>query len=179
MQNSSILGYVSNSGYAWLLVTYRLPPSPTRHRAWAWREVRRSGGVYLHDGVFALPQVQDLELDVDSFVQRMLAAGGSCIAFYATSFNPEQQAALIARFNAERDREYGPIAQAADRIYQYFEEEVDHWTFTPVELRRIGDEIGRLRRRLIRVQSRDYFAADGGRQALAKLDACEARWKSH
>jgi hypothetical protein len=40
----------------WVLMVYRLPREPSRHRVAVWRKLRDLGALYLQDGVAALPE---------------------------------------------------------------------------------------------------------------------------
>src|SRR5215217_807035 len=40
----------------WVLLVYRLPREPSRHRVAVWRKLRDLGALYLKDGVAALPE---------------------------------------------------------------------------------------------------------------------------
>ena len=39
-----------------MLLVYRLPREPSRHRVAVWRKLRDLGALYLQDGVAALPE---------------------------------------------------------------------------------------------------------------------------
>ena len=41
---------------SWVLLIYRLPREPSRHRVAVWRKLKDLGALYLQDGVAALPE---------------------------------------------------------------------------------------------------------------------------
>ena len=166
---------MDNSGYAWLVMIYRLPSEPTRCRAWVWRQVKRLGGVYLQDGVFVVPDLGDMQLEVQALAEQVGNFGGQAQAMVGRGLAPDVDKDLVGRFNAERDAEYRPILAAATRLCDYFQEEESHFDFSAVDLGRLGEQLGRLRRQFRQVRGRDYFSAPLGKEVAERLDECDVR----
>jgi DNA-binding transcriptional regulator PaaX len=61
---------------AWRVITYRLPPEPSRHRVAVWRELRRLGAVSLQQGAWAVPDGEPFEAGFAQVVEEIKAAGG-------------------------------------------------------------------------------------------------------
>jgi hypothetical protein len=43
----------------WLLLTYKIPPEPSKKRVAIWRRLKGMGAVYLQSGVCLLPKTDD------------------------------------------------------------------------------------------------------------------------
>jgi hypothetical protein len=60
----------------WLLITYRLPAEPSRHRVAAWRKLRKVGAVSLKQAAWALPGRREFLEAVNRAVALVERAGG-------------------------------------------------------------------------------------------------------
>src|SRR5215217_6872946 len=60
----------------WVLLVYRLPREPSRHRVAVWRKLRDLGALYLKDGVAALPEDAVTREQLEWLQLRVREAGG-------------------------------------------------------------------------------------------------------
>lgn len=63
----------------WLLLVYRVPVAPARHRVMIRRALQRRGGLYLQQCVCLLPNDRSLELWLASWRHQIDQRGGSSI----------------------------------------------------------------------------------------------------
>src|SRR5207253_11059758 len=49
----------------WIVITYRLPAEPSRHRVAVWRELRKTGAVSLQQATWAVPARPHLVEGID------------------------------------------------------------------------------------------------------------------
>src|SRR5690348_18337873 len=61
---------------AWLLLIYTVPAQPSRKRATVWREIKRLGAVYLHDGVCVLPEQPGALINLRALASRIETMDG-------------------------------------------------------------------------------------------------------
>src|SRR4028118_1236435 len=60
----------------WVLLVYRIPREPSRHRVAVWRKLRDLGALYLRDGVAALPEDAVTREQMEWLQLRVPEAGG-------------------------------------------------------------------------------------------------------
>jgi hypothetical protein len=61
---------------SWVLLIYRLPREPSRHRVAVWRKLKDLGALYLQDGVAALPEDAVTREQLEWLQLRVREAGG-------------------------------------------------------------------------------------------------------
>src|SRR6478609_8439493 len=90
----------------WVLLTYRLPAEPSRHRVAVWRELRRVGAVSLQQAAWAVPARPDFVDAVGRAVELIERADGDVLVFDADPRGDAMAARLEALFTAEREAEW-------------------------------------------------------------------------
>jgi hypothetical protein len=83
---------------SWLLLIYTVPATPTRKRASIWREVKKIGAVYLHDGVCALPERPETTRAVEAIAARVREFEGDATVVTRARFDAARGAAVVAAF---------------------------------------------------------------------------------
>jgi hypothetical protein len=144
-----------------VLLAYHLPREPSTPRIALWRRLRRLGAVQLQDGLVALPLDARTREQLEWLAEAVTEAGGQAGIWLAKPATAAQERALAQRMAA---------AVAAD--YQAVAKEADAARSLPSGLRR--RTVGRLRRELRRIGSRDHFPPperDQARGAVAELAA--------
>src|SRR5438034_9140696 len=92
----------------WRVITYRLPPEPSRHRVAVWRELRRLGAVSLQQGAWAVPDGEPFEAGFAQVVEVIRAAGGQPVVL-AVADDQASAGQLEALFTAQREAEWGEV----------------------------------------------------------------------
>ena len=90
----------------WVVLTYRLPNEPSRHRVAVWRELRRVGAVSLQQATWAVPARRGFKEAVAKAIELIERADGEVLVFDAVPQGNEMAARLEAQFSAERDAEW-------------------------------------------------------------------------
>src|SRR5947207_6006707 len=90
----------------WILLTYRLPSEPSRHRVAVWRELRKVGAVPLQQATWALPARGDFVQAASRAVGLVEQAGGDALVFDAVPRGEGMEARLEELFIAEREDEW-------------------------------------------------------------------------
>src|SRR4051812_8475836 len=117
----------------WLLVIYTIPTTPSRTRAYVWREIRRAGALLLRDGVAVLPAGTETVRWARETSRRIESAGGTVTTAVAT-LEASDERRVKAAFQTEREREYGEIVSACQILVAHVEREHEHSGFTFDEL---------------------------------------------
>jgi ChrB-like protein len=161
-----------------MVVAYRVPNEPSRHRVALWRELRRLGAVSLQQATWALPvslaSAEALER-VGSLVER---AEGELFVFDAEP-RGDAAARLEAQFGAAREDEWSEFVRECDK----FEAELDHeeaiGKFTPAELDEEEQSLERLRRWFRELRARDVFGAPSAAEAEIRLKSSTERFERY
>lgn len=99
----------------WYLLVHQLPPEPLYFRAKIRQRLARSGAVALKKAVYVLPrQAQCLE-EFRRIAAEAIAGGGEAWACEAEFLDPATDAALVARFQSERNADYEAATTAIER----------------------------------------------------------------
>jgi hypothetical protein len=130
----------------WVLLVYRLPREPSTPRIALWRRLRRLGAAQLSDGVAVLPLTPETRERLEWLADEVEAAGGRATIWLGQPSTAAEDRELQARMREATDEDYARIAAAAG-------------------VESDGRTVGRLRRALRTVRSRDYFDAPGRAEA--------------
>jgi hypothetical protein len=164
----------------WLLLIYTVPAKPTRKRAFIWREVKKIGAVYLHDGVCALPQRPETLKAVEAIASRVREFEGETTVVTGATFDAKRSEAVIAAFKSARSDEYAEVTREAERLLEHIARETDHRDFTFAELEELEEDLAKLRRWSDQVQARDYFPdaaiTESAEQLLERCNAALAEF---
>jgi hypothetical protein len=101
---------------SWVLLIYRLPREPSRHRVAVWRKLRDLGALYLQDGVAALPEDAVTREQLEWLQLRVREAGGEATLWEARPGTIAEEAELVGAFRASREEAYRGIVAGAERI---------------------------------------------------------------
>src|SRR5215470_16079579 len=103
------------SVYEWILLVYKLPATPSRLRAAAWRRLKAAGAIYLQDGVAALPVTPATERTLRGVAAEVREAGGTAHLLQAKPLADAQ--ALITLFNTAREAEYHELLSRCQEFH--------------------------------------------------------------
>ena len=78
-----------------MLLVYRLPREPSRHRVAVWRKLRDLGALYLKDGVAALPEDAVTREQLEWLQLRVREAGGEATLWEARPGTLAEEAELV------------------------------------------------------------------------------------
>jgi hypothetical protein len=100
----------------WVLLVYRLPREPSRHRVAVWRKLRDLGALYLQDGVAALPEDAVTREQLEWLQLRVREAGGEATLWEARPGTMAEEAELVETFRSSREEAYKAIIARAERL---------------------------------------------------------------
>lgn len=139
----------------WVLLAYRLPREPSTPRIALWRQLRRLGVAQLADGLVALPFDARTRERLEWLAEDVVERGGEATIWIAEPGTAAQERTLARRMSAAIEQEYEAVileAQTSERVPS-------------------GRKLGRLRRELHRIGSRDYFPGPARHRAERSVEA--------
>ena len=101
---------------SWVLLIYRLPREPSRHRVAVWRKLRDLGALYLQDGVAALPEDAVTREQMEWLQLRVREAGGEATLWEGRPGTVAEEAELVETFRSSREKAYRAIIAEAERL---------------------------------------------------------------
>lgn len=136
----------------WILLHYRVPPTPSAGRVYVWRKLKTLGALLLHDSVWVLPYAEWTYEQFQWLAAEVTELHGDAMLWQAQLTLPGQEEALIDRFLAASEEEYQPLWQA---------------------LQQEGVDPSALSRQFQQVRSRDYFGCPLGQQIYDALKGAQ------
>jgi Protein ChrB, N-terminal len=156
---------------SWRVITYRLPPEPSRHRVAVWRELRRLGAVALQQGTWAVPDGQPFQAGLSQVVEEIKVAGGQPVVL-AVADDEASAAQLEALFTAQREAEWGEFLSECGKYETELAGEIAKGKLTLAELDEEEQSLDRLRRWYRTIRGRDLFGAASAPVAERRLKEC-------
>ena len=145
----------------WVLLVYRLPREPSRHRVAVWRKLRDLGALYLQDGVAALPEDAVTREQLEWLQLRVREAGGEATLWEARPGTVAEEAELVETFRASREKAYRAIIAEAERMRRKAQ----------MGGGALLERLGKLEREYRAERRRDYFRSPLRGEAAAALKA--------
>jgi DNA-binding transcriptional regulator PaaX len=147
----------------WVLLVYRLPREPSRHRVAVWRKLKTLGALYLRDGVAALPDDAVTREQLEWLQVRVGEAGGEATLWEALPNTVAEGQALAERFRASREEAYRGLIEAATKLRNKAALGADGAG--------MGEELVRIERLFRAERRRDYFRSPLRREAERTIRA--------
>ena len=142
-----------------MLLVYRIPREPSRHRVAVWRKLQDLGALYLQDGVAALPEDAVTREQLEWLQLRVREAGGETTLWEARPGTVAEEAELVGAFRGSREEAYRTIIAGAERIRR----KAEMGAGTMLE------QLGKLEREYRAERRRDYFRSPLRTEASAAL----------
>src|SRR5215208_3879403 len=146
----------------WLLLVYRLPRDPSRHRVAVWRKLKALGALYLQDGVAALPEDAVTREQLEWLQVRVREAGGEATLWEGQPNTQAEDKELVEAFRSSREEAYQAIIAGAERVRRKAELGGGETLLA---------ELGKLEREFRVERRRDYFRAASRKEASEVLKA--------
>lgn len=144
-----------------MLLVYRLPREPSRHRVAVWRKLKDLGALYIQDGVVALPEDAFTREQLEWLQLRVREAGGEATLWEARPGTVVEEAELVGTFRTSREEAYQAIIAEAERLQRKAQ-------MGGVDL---SEQLGKLEREFRAERRRDYFRSSLRAEAAASLKA--------
>jgi hypothetical protein len=156
----------------WLLLIHQIPPKPNYFRAKVGRRLQRVGAVAIKNSVYALPQGEQTQEDLQWIAREITQEGGEatlCTASFVEGLRDEQ---VESFFQAARDADYAEIAEEARDVAG----EIPKRMAADDERRPEWEgALARFKKRLDEIAAIDFFGAPGKMAAESAVSALEKR----
>jgi hypothetical protein len=162
----------TDESHRWLLLTYRLPTEPSRHRVAVWRELRKTGAISLQQAAWALPAKREFLEAVNRVAGLVERAGGEAFLFDAKGRDEATGARVEQLFTEAREAEWTEFLAECGRFEREIEKEIRTRKFTSAELDEEEQSLERLRRWFREIRARDVFGAPSQEAAELELKKC-------
>jgi phosphomevalonate kinase len=145
----------------WVLLVYRIPREPSRHRVAVWRKLRDLGALYLQDGVAALPEDAVTREQLEWLQLRVREAGGEATLWEGRPGTAAEEVKLVEAFRSSREEAYRTIIAEADHMRH------------KAQMGGSGvlEQLGKLEREFRAERRRDYFRSPLRVEAAQALKA--------
>ena len=153
---------------SWRLITYRLPPEPSRHRVAVWRELRRLGAVPLQHGTWALPEGRVFDHGLTQVIAMISEAGGRPIVLRVV--DDPGAVSLEELFTAQREAEWAEFLGDCGKYEAHLADVFAKGTLTAAPAGQEG--LARLRHLHRAILARDVFGAPSAADAERRLKEC-------
>lgn len=156
--------------HRWLLFLGHLPATSSSARVALWRRLRSAGAASLEHGTWVLPESDAHAALFADLAETVRQQGGSVSIFAGNVVGGDDEA--IARFRADRAREYDEFHTRADALLAEIAKETAAGKFMFAELEEIEDDFEKQRAWLAKINARDFFKDARAEQAKGKLAEC-------
>jgi hypothetical protein len=153
----------------WVLLIYRLPREPSRHRVAVWRKLRDLGALYLQDGVAALPEDAVTREQLEWLQLRVREAGGEATLWEAKPGTLAEEGELVEAFRSSREEAYRTIIAEAERLRRKVQ----------MGGGALSEQLGKLEREFRAERRRDYFRSQLRLEAAGALKAAREAVRDH
>ena len=156
----------------WLLFMAQLPAEPSSGRVAMWRRLKSAGATSLLTGTWVLPLNTAHEAMLAQLADTVRGQGGSAALFSGRQIDGATSEEIVARFRADRAREYDEFATRSDGLLAEIAKEAAAGKFSFAELEEIEDDLDKLTTWLAKIETRDFFPNDRRDHATALLATC-------
>jgi hypothetical protein len=153
----------------WVLLVYRLPREPSRHRVAVWRKLRDLGALYLQDGVAALPEDAVTREQLEWLQLRVREAGGEATLWEAKPGTLAEEGELVEAFRSSREEAYRTIIAETERLRRKVQ----------MGGGALSEQLGKLEREFRAERRRDYFRSQLRLEAAGALKAAREAVRDH
>jgi len=146
---------------SWLVLIYRIPREPSRHRVAVWRKLKTLGALYLQDGAVVLPEDAVTREQLEWLQLRVREAGGEATIWEARPNTVAEDRELIETFRSSRESAYRAIIAEAERIKRK--------VGLGAEAARLQEQLAKAEREFRAERRRDYFRSPLRKEAADAL----------
>jgi hypothetical protein len=162
----------------WLLLLAQLPKSPSSARVALWRRLRAAGATSMINSAWVLPQTAPHTEFLGQLRDGVLRQGGTGFVLSVSVASPEENETIMARFRADRGREYDEFAERCTALLDEIGKETRVEKYTFAEMEETEQDLEKLVRWLAKIQARDFFPDERGQQSADMLARCRSAVES-
>jgi hypothetical protein len=161
--------------HKFLQLVYRMPAKPTAGRVAVWRNLKKTGAVYLQDSACVLPDTDMIRNELEPVLRRIDESEGSYHLLPLAELPEEEDAKLVQLFVDQTSKHYEEIVENCEvNFVKEIEFETFRENYTYEEAEEIRMEYEKICTWFDRVRERDWFGAPNEGEAREWLRRCEA-----
>jgi len=126
------------------------------------------------NSVWVLPETDSHAELLGQLRDGILRQGGTVFVLRASISQPEVNEAIMARFRADRGREYDELAERGSALLSEMGKESKAGKYTFAEMEENEQDLEKLVRWLAKIRARDFFPDERGQQSAAMLAQCRS-----
>ena len=157
---------------AWLMLSYKVPSEPARHRMAVWRRLKSLGAIYLNNGVCLVPSNPDHLRQVRILSNEIGEMGGEAVVLEAAPIDPAQRERVADRFRSDRNEAYQEFIERCEGFEAEIARESAAGKFTYAELEENDEDLKKLRTWFEKMRRLDFYGASLGTEAEDRLARC-------
>lgn len=159
--------------FRYLVLVYRIPPTPAAARVAVWRQLKKVGAIYLQQSVCVFPDIPEVRTELETVLTRIAQSQGEYHLLPVPRLDPEEERKLVAQFVDQTARHYQEIVENCEVNFQKeIEFETFRKNFTYEEAEEIRAEYDKVVEWFERVRRRDWFSVPQRREAERWLHRC-------
>jgi hypothetical protein len=158
--------------YDWVVINYTLPREPSRVRVSIWRRLKKIGAVNMQQSMWLLPLTGEHFEQMNAIKDDVVRNGGEAFVM-KSHVDEEGKAAIIERFNAARNEEYGELLEQCEEFYKEMDRETERKNFSFAEIEENEEELNKLKEWFGKISARDCFGAASKDESVEALLKCE------
>lgn len=158
----------------WLLLLAQLPSKPSSARVALWRRLRAVGATTMVNGAWVLPDTAAHMTFLVKLREGILQQGGTAFVLNIAGSPPDVDETIVQRFRADRAREYDEFAERCTAFLDEIGKETGAGKYTFAEMEEGEQDVEKLARWLKKIQARDFFPDECGRQSVAMMARCRS-----
>jgi DNA-binding transcriptional regulator PaaX len=162
-----------NDSPSWLMLSYKVPSEPARHRMAVWRRLKSLGAVYLNNGVCLLPSGADHLRQVKILANEIGEMGGETVVLETAPIDPAQRERVVDRFRADRDEAYREVIERCAGFEAEIARETAAGKLTYAELEENDEDLKKLKAWHAKIVALDFYGASLAAEAQQRLKGCE------
>jgi hypothetical protein len=151
----------------------QLPRSPSSARVALWRRLRAAGATLMINSAWVLPETPPHAELLGQLRDGVVGQGGTAFVL-SFSVSPDAAEAIVARFRADRAREYDEFAERCSALLDEIGRESGAGKYTFAEMEESEQDLEKLVRWLSKIQARDFFPDEQGQESAAMVARCRS-----
>lgn len=157
-----------------VLLVYRMPAKPTAGRVAVWRQLKRIGGIYLHQSLCVFPDTARTRKELQPVLGKIEQAKGEYHLLPLRPPSSQEYQKLVDAFVQQTSRHYQEIIENCEVNFQKeIEFETFRKNFTYEEAEEIRIEFDKICNWFEQVLQRDLFGAPNREEARDWLNRSE------
>jgi hypothetical protein len=126
------------------------------------------------NGAWLLPRTDEHAALLTQLADTVREQGGNALVLSVQELKRSDADSLVARFRADRGREYGEFSQRCRDFLDEIERETSKRKFTFAELEEIEDDFEKLETWLKKIRTRDFYPDKQSEGGSKTLEVCGA-----